>query len=53
MLPHTARYRLNRGGSRVANNAIWTVTLIRMRSDPCTQQTEAYPIRSVVNARWR
>jgi len=34
----TVRHRLNRGGSRVANNAIWTVTLIRMRSDPCTQQ---------------
>lgn len=32
------RHRLNRGGSRVANNAIWTITLIRMRSDPRTQQ---------------
>lgn len=28
----TIRHRLNLGGSRVANNAIWTVTLIRMRS---------------------
>lgn len=34
----TVRHRLNRGGSRIANNAIWTITLIRMRSDPCTQQ---------------
>jgi len=32
------RHRLNRGGSRIANNAIWTNVLIRMRSDPCTQQ---------------
>jgi len=31
------RHRLNRGGSRIANNAIWTVALIRMRSDPRTQ----------------
>ncbi len=34
----TIRHRLNRGGSRIANNAIWTITLIRMRSDPRTQQ---------------
>jgi transposase len=34
----TVRHRLNRDGSRIANNAIWTITLIRMRSDPCTQQ---------------
>ena len=34
----TVRHRLNRGGSRIANNAIWTIVLIRMRSDPCTQQ---------------
>lgn len=27
------RYRLNRGGARDANNALWTVALIRMRSD--------------------
>jgi transposase len=32
------RHRLNRGGSRIANNAIWTITLIRMRGDPRTQQ---------------
>ncbi|MCP4412025.1 MAG: IS110 family transposase [Gammaproteobacteria bacterium] len=32
------RHRLNRGGSRVANNAIWTITQIRMRNDPRTIQ---------------
>ena len=32
------RHRLNRGGSRVANNAIWTTALIRMRSDPRTMK---------------
>jgi transposase len=32
------RHRLNRSGSRVANNAIWTITLIRMPSDSRTQQ---------------
>jgi transposase len=31
-------HRLNRSGSRIDNNAIWTITLIRMRSDPRTQQ---------------
>ncbi len=32
------RHRLNRGGAREANNALWTVSLIRMRSDPRTRQ---------------
>lgn len=32
------RHRLNRGGARDANNALWTVTLIRMRSDPRTRK---------------
>lgn len=32
------RHRLNRGGSREANNALWTVALIRMRSDARTIQ---------------
>lgn len=31
------RHRLNRSGSRIANNAIWTIALIRMRSDPRTK----------------
>lgn len=34
----TVRHRLNRGGSREANNALWTISLIRMRSDPRTRQ---------------
>jgi transposase len=31
------RHRLNRGGSRIANNALWTIVMVRMRSDPRTQ----------------
>lgn len=37
----TQRHRLNRGGSRDANNALWTVALIRMRSDPRTRKYAA------------
>lgn len=33
----TVRHRLNRGGSREANNALWTIALVRMRSDPRTR----------------
>lgn len=33
----TIRHRLNRGGSRTANNALWTIAMVRMRSDPRTQ----------------
>lgn len=36
------RHRLNRGGDRQANNALWTVALVRMRSDP---RTRAYAAR--------
>lgn len=35
------RHRLNRGGSRDANNALWTIALIRMRSDPRTRMYAA------------
>ena len=35
----TVRHRLNRGGDRAANNALWTIALVRMRSD---QRTRAY-----------
>ena len=35
----TIRHRLNRGGSRTANNALWTIVMVRMRSDP---RTKAY-----------
>jgi len=30
----TMRHRLNRGGDRTANNALWTITMVRMRSEP-------------------
>lgn len=33
----TIRHRLNRGGSRSANNALWTIAMVRMRSDPRTK----------------
>jgi len=32
----TQRHRLNRGGDRQANNALWTVARQRMRTDPVT-----------------
>ncbi len=33
----TSRHRLNRGGQRQANNALWTIALVRMRSDARTR----------------
>lgn len=33
----TIRHRLNRGGDRSANNALWTIAMVRMRSDPRTR----------------
>jgi len=36
------RHRLNRGGSREANNALWTIAMVRMRSDA---RTRAYIAR--------
>lgn len=33
----TTRHRLNRGGSQAANNALWTIAMVRMRSDPRTR----------------
>lgn len=33
----TVRHRLNRGGNRAANNALWTIAMVRMRSEPRTQ----------------
>jgi len=33
----TSRHRLNRGGDRSANNALWTIAMVRMRSDPRTR----------------
>jgi transposase len=31
------RYRLNRGGDRQANSALWTIVITRMKSDPPTR----------------
>lgn len=33
----TTRHRLNRGGDRRANNALFTIVLVRMRYDPVTR----------------
>jgi len=33
----TSRHRLNRGGDRRANNALFTMVLVRMRHDPATR----------------
>ncbi len=38
----TIRHRLNRSGDRTANNALWTIVLVRMRSEP---RTRAYVAR--------
>ena len=38
----TVRHRLNRGGNRAANNALWTIAMVRMRSEP---RTRAYVTR--------
>ena len=35
----TIRHRLKRAGDRSANNALWTIAMVRMRSDP---RTKAY-----------
>jgi transposase len=31
------RHRLNRGGNRAANNALWTIAMVRMGSHPATR----------------
>jgi transposase len=33
----TTRHRLNRGGNRDANNALWRITMLRMAHDPTTK----------------
>ena len=33
----TNRHRLNRGGDRIANNALWRIVLVRMSGDPRTR----------------
>ena len=44
----TTRHRLNRGGDRAANNALWTISMVRMRSDP---RTRAYVARRTAEGR--
>ena len=43
----TVRHRLNRGGDRSANNALWTIAMVRMRSDP---RTRGYVARRTAEA---
>ena len=33
----TVRHRLNRGGDRQANNALWVIAFTRLRGDPATR----------------
>jgi len=42
------RYRLNRGGDRQANSALWAIVITRMRSDP---RTRAYVARRLEEGR--
>jgi transposase len=38
----TNRYRLNRGGDRIANNALWRIVMVRLT---CDARTRAYVTR--------
>jgi transposase len=44
----TVRHRLNRSGDRSANNALWTIALVRMRSQP---RTRAYVDRKTAEGK--
>ncbi|MCJ7437253.1 MAG: IS110 family transposase [Acidimicrobiia bacterium] len=44
------RHRLNRGGDRQANNALWTVAMVRLSCDP---ETRAYADRRTKQGRSR
>lgn len=46
----TTRHRLNRGGDRQANNALWTVAMVRLSCDP---DTRAYADRRTKQGRSR
>jgi transposase len=46
----TQRHRLNRGGDRQANNALWTVAMVRLSCDP---DTRAYAERRTKDGRSR
>jgi transposase len=48
----TRRHRLNPGGDRQANNALWRIVLVRMHHDPRTRPTSpAAPPKDCPNAR--
>ncbi len=42
------RHRLNRGGNREANSALWRIVLVRLKCDP---RTQAYLARRVADGR--
>jgi len=42
------RYRLNRGGDRQANRALWGIVITRLRNDP---RTQAYMARRLAEGR--
>jgi transposase len=44
----TRRHRLNRGGDRQANNALWRIVLVRVHHDP---RTKAYLARRTAQGR--
>jgi transposase len=44
----TVRHRLNRGGDRQANHALWRVVMVRMSTDP---RTKAYVARRTAEGR--
>jgi transposase len=44
----TNRHRLNRGGDRIANNALWRIVMVRLATD---EQTQNYMIRRTLEGR--
>jgi len=44
----TNRYRLNRGGDRIANNALWRIVMVRLATD---QETRNYMVRRTLEGR--
>ena len=44
----TTRHRLNRGGDRHANQALWRIAMVRLRHDP---RTQAYAARAPAKAK--
>ena len=46
----TVRHRLNRGGDRQANNALWRIAMVRLR---CDERTIAYAARRTAEGKTR